>query len=158
MDSVHDHLAAGRDIRVLTVLDAFSRLSPVLDSRLRCPGKDIAQTVELTSAVVGYPKTIRVDLGSEFISRDLVLWAYARGVALDFSRHGKPTDYASIGAFNGPLSTECLIPRWYLTLADARQKLEVWRRYYNEDQPHGPIGEKPPLASINPGGAPAQSP
>lgn len=45
--------------------------------------------------MIGYPKTIRVDQGSEFISRDMDLWAYQRGVTLDFSRPGKPTDNAS---------------------------------------------------------------
>jgi putative transposase len=50
---------------------------------------------------VGFPATIRVDQGSEFVSRELDLWAYQRGVTLDFSRPGKPTDNAFIEAFNG---------------------------------------------------------
>ena len=57
-----------------------------------------------TQATIGYPKTIRVDQGSEFVSRDLDLWAYQKGVTLDFSRPGKPTDNAFIEAFNGGLS------------------------------------------------------
>jgi len=48
--------------------------------------------LERVCAKLGYPKTIRVDQGSEFVSRDLDLWAYAKGVTLDFSRPGKPTD------------------------------------------------------------------
>jgi putative transposase len=77
---------------VLTVVDTFSRFSPVLDPRFSYRGEDVVQTLETTCAVVGYPKTIRVDQGSEFISRDLDLWAYRYGVTLDFSRPGKPTD------------------------------------------------------------------
>jgi putative transposase len=69
--------------------------------------------------------------GSEFVSRDLDLWAYAKGVTLDFSRPGKPTDNAFIEAFNGRLRAECLNAHWFLTLADAREKLEDWRKYYN---------------------------
>lgn len=57
---------------------------------------------------IGYPKTIRVDQGSEFVSRGLDLWAYTRGVTLDFSRPGKPTDNAYIEAFNGRFRAECL--------------------------------------------------
>ena len=53
------------------------------------------------------PKTIRVDNGSEFISRDLDLWAYANDVTLDFSRPGKPTDNGFIEAFNSKLRAEC---------------------------------------------------
>jgi len=70
------------------------------------------------------PATIRVDQGTEFVSRDLNLWAYQRGVTLDFSRPGKPTDNASIEAFNGRLRVECLNARLFLSLADAREKLD----------------------------------
>jgi putative transposase len=57
---------------------------------------------------IGYPKTIRVDQATEFVSRDLDLWAYAKGVTLDGSRPGKPTDNAFIEAFNGRFRSECL--------------------------------------------------
>src|SRR3546814_19152548 len=86
------------------------------------------QTLEVTCAMVGYPKTIRVDQGSEFISRDLDLWAYANDVTLDFSRPGKPTDNAYIEAFNGRFRAECLNTPWFLTFADAREQLEAMRR------------------------------
>ena len=99
------------------------------------------------------PKTIRVDQGSEFVSRDLDLWAYTRGVTLDFSRPGKPTDNAFIEAFNGRLRAECLNAHWFLTLADAREKLEDWRKDYNEVRPHGAIGNRPPVCLMTPAGA-----
>lgn len=92
MDFVHDQLATGRKMRVLTVVDTFSRYSPVLDPRFSYRGEDVVATLDRICARIGYPKTIRVDQGSEFISRDLDLWAYQRGVTLDFSRPGKPTD------------------------------------------------------------------
>jgi putative transposase len=71
----------------------------------------------------GYPGTIRIDQGSEFISRDLDLWAYADGITLDFSRPGKPTDNAFIEAFNSKLRAECLNAHWFMSLEDAREKL-----------------------------------
>ena len=49
--------------------------------------------------------------------------------------------------------TECLNAHWFLTLADAREKLEDWRKYYNEDRPHGAIGNKPPASLMTPAGA-----
>jgi putative transposase len=88
----------------------------------------VVVTLERVCDAMGYPKTIRVDQGSEFVSRDLDLWAYTRGVTLDFSRPGKPTDNAFIEAFNGRLRAECLNADWFLTLADARKKLEDWRK------------------------------
>jgi putative transposase len=73
-------------------------------------------------------------------------------VTLDFSRPGKPTDNAFIEAFNGKLRQECLSADWFLTLADAREKMEAWRRFYNEDRPHSAIGYNVPIALTEPGG------
>ncbi len=136
MDFVHDQLATGQKIRVLTVVDTFSRFSPAIDPRFSYRAEDVVATLERVCDAMGYPKTIRVDQGSEFVSRDLDLWAYTRGVTLDFSRPGKPTDNAFIEAFNGRLRAECLNAHWFLTLADAREKLEDWRKDYNRASEH----------------------
>lgn len=153
MDFVHDQLATGRKLRVLTIVDAFSRFCPAIDPRFSYRGEDVVRTLEAVCAEVGHPKTIRVDQGSEFISRDLDLWAYQHGVTLDFSRPGKPTDNAFIEAFNSKLRQECLSAHWFLSLADAREKMETWRRFYNEDRPHSAIGYKVPVSLTNHGGA-----
>jgi putative transposase len=137
MDFLHEQLATGRKMRVPSVVDTFSRFSPVLDARFSYRGEDVVQTLEQACAATGYPKTIRVDQGSEFVSRDLDLWAYARGVTLDFSRPGKPTDNAFAEAFNSRIRAECLNAHWFQRLADAREKLEARRRYDNEERPRG---------------------
>jgi putative transposase len=149
MDFVHDQLAMGTKLRILTVIDTFSRYAPVVDPRLAYRGADVVATLERVCKEMGYPSAIRVDQGSEFVSRDLDLWAYQNHVTLDFSRPGKPTDNAFIEAFNGRLRAECLNTHWFLSLADAREKLEDWRRDYNEVRPHGAIGNKPPAALLN---------
>ncbi|AOF92953.1 integrase core domain protein (plasmid) [Sinorhizobium sp. RAC02] len=69
---------------------------------------------------------------------------------LDFSRPSKPTDNAFIEAFNGRLRAECLNQHWFLTLADAREKMEDWRRDYNGFGTHGAIGNKVPISLMNP--------
>lgn len=94
-----------------------------------------------------------VDQGSEFISRDLDLWAHQKGVVLDFSRPGKPTNNAFIESFNGKFRAECLNAHWFLSLDDARMKMEEWRRDDNEVRPHGAIGNKPPISLMNASGA-----
>jgi len=149
MDFVHDQLATGRKLRVLTVVDTFSRFVPVIDPKFSYRGEDVVATLDHVCRQIGYPKTIRVDNGSEFISRDTDLWAYRRGVILDFSRPGKPTDNAFIEAFNSKLRSECLNAHWFLSLQDACEKLEHWRRYYNEERPHSAIGNKVPAALMN---------
>jgi putative transposase len=122
MDFVHNKLATGGKLRVLTVVDIFSRYSPAIDPRFRYRGEDLVQVLERTCSEIGYPKMVRVDQGSEFVSRGLDLWAYTKGVTLDFSRPGKPTDNAYIEAFNGRFRAECLNQHWFLSLADARKK------------------------------------
>ena len=158
MDFVHDQLATGRKIRVLTVVDTFSRYAPVLDPRFSYRAENVVQTLEQVCRQVGYPRTIRVDQGSEFISRDLDLWAYVHDVVLDFSRPGKPTDNAFIEAFNGRFRAECLNAHWFLSLDDAREKLEAWRTYYNEQRPHGAIGYKVPISLQNHDGSSSRPP
>lgn len=71
VDFVHDQLATGRKLRVLTVVDTFSRYVPVLDARFSYRGEDVVATLDRVCAKVGFPSTIRVDQGSEFISRDI---------------------------------------------------------------------------------------
>ena len=79
------------------------------------------------ATTVGYPWAIRADRGTKCISRDLDLWAYARGVMLDFSQPGTPTDNALVESFNGRPREECLNTDRVLCLADARAKIEAWR-------------------------------
>ena len=158
MDFVHDQLATGQKLRVLTIVDTFSRFSPALEPRFTFRGADVVEVLERVGRQVGFPATIRVDQGTEFVSRDLDLWAYQRDVTLDFSRPGKPTDNAFIEAFNGRFRAECLNAHWFLSLADARKKLEDWRRYYNEERPHSAIGQKAPITLLNHDGAASPPP
>lgn len=110
---------------------------------------DVAEVLERVCGGVGYPASIRVDQGSEFISRDLDLWAYTHGVTLDFSRAGKPTDNAFIESFNGKFRAECLNQHWFMSLDDAVRKCEAWRRDYNKVRPHSAIGNKTPISLVN---------
>lgn len=152
MDFVHDQLALGKKLRILTIVDTHSRYCPATDARFQYRGEDVVQTLERICSKVGYPKTIRVDNGSEFVSRDLDLWAYSKHVTLGLSRPGKPTDNGFIEAFNSKLRSECLNAHWFMSLADAIEKLEDWRRHYNDDRPNSAIGYNVPSALHFPGG------
>ena len=115
------------------IVDTFSRYSPAVEPRFSFCGADVVKILEDVGRQLGFPKAIRVDQGTEFVSRDLDLWAYQRGVTLDFSRPGKPTDNAFIESFNGKFRAECLNAHWFMSLDDARRKCEAWRRDYNEE-------------------------
>ncbi len=148
MDFVHDQLATGHKLRVLTIVDTFSRFSPAIEPRFSFRGADVVEVLEQVGRQVGFPKAIRVDQSTEFVSGDLDLWAYQRGVTLDFSRPGKPTDNAFIESFNGKFRAESLNANWFMSLDDARRKCEAWRRDYNEERPHSAIGNKTPIALV----------
>jgi putative transposase len=148
MDFVHDQLATGRKIRVLTIVDTFTRYAPAIEPRFGYRAGDVIEVLERVGREQGFPQAIRVDQGSEFVSRELDLWAYQRGVTLDFSRPGKPTDNAFIESLNGKFRAECLNAHWFMSLDDARTKCEAWRRDYNEVRPHSGIGNKPPASLV----------
>jgi len=146
MDFMSDQLFDGRKIRVLTLVDNHTRESLVLHVAPRIRGGDVVRVLEAVVAQQGKPAAIRVDNGPEFISRDLDLWAYWNQVQLDFSRPGKPTDNAFIESFNGRLRQECLNEHWFLSLEDAQEKLEIWRKDYNEQRPHSSLNNQTPGA------------
>lgn len=145
MDFMSDELFDGRRIRLLTLVDNFSRESLAIEVDQRIGGQRVVEVLMQLGKERGLPKTIRVDNGPEFTSKRLDQWAYLNGVGLDFSRPGKPMDNGLIEAFNGRLRQECLNESWFLSLEDAREKVEAWRMDYNRERPHGALGNMAPL-------------
>ncbi len=146
MDFVSDNLYDGRRIRFLTIVDNFSRKCLAIKCGQSLKGGDVVcQMKEVVDLQDAYPERIQVDNGSEFISKVLDKWAYENEVTLDFSRPGKPTDNPFIESFNGSFRDECLNAHWFLSLADAQEKVDIWRREYNEYRPHSSIGNMTPL-------------
>jgi putative transposase len=144
MDFVSDALFDGRRIRALTVVDDYSRESLAIEVGQSITGEQVVTVMKRLSAVRGAPKRIRVDNRPEFVSRAFDQWAYLHQVTLDFSRPGKPTDNALVESFNGRLRDECLNTNWFLSLDDAKRKIEAWRQHYNESRPHTSLGFVPP--------------
>ncbi len=127
------------------LVNDVTRESLAIEVGRRLSGDDVARVLDRIRLERGaLPKRIRVDNVSEFTSKRLDQWAYLTGVKLEFSRRGKPTDNGLIEAFNGRLRAECLNVNWFLSLDDARSKVESWRRHYNGDRPHSALGNLAP--------------
>lgn len=145
MDFVADQLFDGKKFRCLTVVDNYSRKCMAIYVDQGIKGDQVVAVMEsLRIENNALPKKIRVDNGSEFISKALDKWAYDNGVILDFSRPGKPTDNAYIESFNGSFRDECLNTNWFLSLDDAGEKIEHWREEYNSFRPHSSLGDLTP--------------
>jgi putative transposase len=144
MDFVMDTLLDGRRFRALTVVDNWSRHSPLIEVDFTLTGTKVVTALARVVKQQGYPRMITVDNGSEFASKTLDAWAYAHGVKLDFIRPGKPVENAVIESFNGRFRDECLNANVFISLHDARQKIEAWRIDYNEHRPHGSLGDLTP--------------
>jgi len=100
MDFVSDALFDGRRLRALTMVDNYTREALAIEIGQSLKEEDVVRVLKRITAVRGFPRTIKVDNGSEFISKVMDHWAYESGVELDFSRPGKPTDNAKVEAFN----------------------------------------------------------
>ncbi|BEQ14169.1 transposase [Desulfoferula mesophila] len=146
MDFVSDQLYSGHQLRVLTIVDNFSRESLALKAGQSLRGDDVVAVLNQLVAERGAPKSIKVDNGSEFTSKVLDQWAYWNKVELDFSRPGKPTDNPFIESFNGRLREECLNENWFVSVVDAQDKLDTWRLDYNQHRPHSSLGNMTPEA------------
>lgn len=156
MDFVSDALFNGKRFRALTVVDAYTWECLAIHVDQGIKGEQVVDVMDrLLFERSQSPGKIRVDNGPEFISKALDHWAYINQVTLDFSRPGKPTDNAFVESFNGRLRDECLNTHWFLSLDDARAKIEAWRQDFNESRPHTSLGFMTPVefasrAGVNP--------
>ncbi len=145
MDFVADQLFDGRRFRALTIVDNYSRKCLAIYPQQSIKGSDVVKVMEqIFVRKEMIPDRIQVDNGSEFISKALDKWAYENNVTLDFSRPGKPTDNPFIESFNGSFRDECLNTNWFLSLEDAKEKIEQWRVEYNQYRPHSSLDDKTP--------------
>jgi putative transposase len=148
MDFMSDQLYSGRPIRLLTIVDNYSRESLALQVGFRLGADDVAGVLNQLIAERGIPDSIRLDNGPEFTSRVLDHWAWCNGVTLDFIRPGTPTDNAVMEALNARFRQECLNEHWFLSVADAQQLVDAWRDDYNHVRPHSSLQNMTPAEFV----------
>ncbi len=144
MDFVADRLHGGSRLRVLTVIDVYTRECLAAASAFRMGAVEVVKALEQIRCQRGVPKRMYCDNGSEFSGRLTGLWAYQHQVTLMFSRPVRPTDNAYIESFNRSFRDECLNRHWFLSLEEAKEKIEAWRQEYNESRPHRALNDLSP--------------
>lgn len=136
LDFVSDALADGRRLRVLTIVDDFTRecLKMVVDTSIS--GIRVARELSDLIAKRGSPKVILSDNGTEFTSNAILKWVYENQISWRYIEPGKPMQNGYIESFNGKLRDECLNENWFLSMKEAQNIIENWRWDYNENRPH----------------------
>jgi putative transposase len=140
LDFVHDAVECGRAIRVLSVVDAYTRECLALEVDTSFASRRVTRVLEAIMAERGQPGSIRCDNGPEFTSRHFLAWCVERQIELIHIQPGKPTQNARVESFHGRLREECLNVSWFQNLFDARRKIGEWRKEYNEVRPHSSLG------------------
>lgn len=140
LDFVSDALADGRRIRVLTVVDDFTRecLALVVDTSLS--GVRVARELDAVIARRAKPNLVVSDNGTEFTSTAMLRWQQESGVGWHYIQPGKPIQNAFIESFNGRLRDECLNEIAFRSLAHARELIAEWHDDYNRCRPHTSLG------------------
>lgn len=141
-DFVFDRFENNRTIKCLTIVDDCSKKSPGLLVETSIKSRDMIAFFESLEKL---PSKLRCDNGPEMSSREFMDWAFKRGIAIEYIQPGKPVQNAYIESFNSRFRDECLNEELFHDPADAKKKIEKWRRHYNEKRPHSSIGMKTPV-------------
>lgn len=144
LDFVSDSLATGRGIRVLAVVDSFTRENLSLETDTSLSSRRVTRSLEAVIEHRGTPESIRCDNGPELTSRHFLSWCEERKIQLIHIQPGKPMQNGHVESFNGRLRDECLNANWFRTVMDARAKISAWRDEYNGERPHSSLGYRTP--------------
>lgn len=147
-DFISDSLYNGRRFRCLCIIDIHSRECLAIKTDISLTGHIVTDTLERLIEAREQPAILVTDNGPEFTSKVLGMWTQEKGISLSFIRPGKPLENAYIESFNGRLRDECLNENWFVSLDDARQKIEKWRNEYNNERPHSALNNLSPAEFI----------
>jgi len=144
LDFAHDAVASGRAIRVLSVVDAYTRECLALEVDTSFASRRVTRVLETIIAERGVPQAIRCDNGPELTSRHFLAWCIERKIELVHIQPGRPMQNGQVESFHGKLRDECLRVSWFGNLFEARRKIVAWRGEYNRERPHSSLGYRTP--------------
>jgi len=146
MDFVHDGTARGQRLRMLNIVDDFTRECVAIEVDTSISGERVTRVLDKVIEQFGKPESLLMDNGPEFTGKSLDQWAYKQKISLRFIEPGKPMQNGYIESFNGKFRDECLNEHWFFDVFDARRIIEVWREDYNKERPHSSLGYLTPEA------------
>jgi transposase InsO family protein len=143
-DFVHARTRDGRAVRMLTILDEFSRECLAIDTARQLRSQDVLDRLTDLFTRRGSPRYIRSDNGSEFTAKAVRQWLGRLQVGTLYIEPGSPWENGYIESFNGKLRDELLNGEIFDTLLEAKVLIERWRVDYNTHRPHSALGYRPP--------------
>jgi putative transposase len=144
LDFMHDALASGRRLRVLMVIDDFTRECLATEIERGFSSRRVISILERIAFIRKLPKTLRFDNGAELTSHAMLRWGAERSIDLHFIDPGKPIQNAHVESYNGRARDEFLNLHMFLTLDQARAAADEWLIDYNEIRPHSSLGNRTP--------------
>ena len=147
-DFVQERLQNGRKIRMLTVLDEFTRKCLKIEVRNKLNATNVLEVLAQLFLKEGIPDFIRSDNGSEFTAQKVQKWLAKLEVKTAYITPGSPWENGYNERFNGILRDELLNGEIFYTLKEAQVLVEQWRNHYNQVRPHSSLGYKPPAPEV----------
>ncbi len=144
LDFVHDALATGRTVRVLSIMDNFTRECLALETDTSFASQRVTRVLDGVIERRSRPAALRMDNGPELTSRHFLAWCLERKITMNHIQPGKPMQNGHVESFNGRLRDECLNTHWFRNLNDARRKIALWRSDYNAARPHSSLDYRTP--------------
>ena len=140
MDRTHD----GRPIKILTLIDEYSRHCLALGVDRSIKSDDVLHTLSNLFLIYGIPENIRSDNGPEFTAKAVRRWLERMGVKTAFIEPGSPWENGYNESFNGKLRDELLNGEIFYNIKEAKVVIENWRKQYNTVRPHSSLDYRPP--------------
>jgi len=147
-DFVADRTSDGRALRVLNIIDEYTKENLASRVERKIKADDVIDTLTNIFITHGTPQFIRSDNGPEFVAEILQDWLHDLGVKTAFIEPGSPWENGYIESFNGKLRDELLNQEVFDTLMEARVVIEKWRIHYNTVRPHSSLGYRPPAPEV----------
>ena len=143
-DFVHHRTHDGRSMRLLTIVDEYTRESLAIDVARKLNSEHVLERLAWLFVHRGIPEHIRSDNGPEFTAEAVRDWLRRLGIGALFIEPGSPWENGYVESFNGKLRDELLNGEIFYTLKEARVLIERWRQHYNRVRPHSSLGYRPP--------------